>query len=183
MPFEAAIAALTHRLAQRIETTPKHTGDRVLLRRLSYQYVNAYAAGLLVALSVSALAKLAHAVEYGQEFAISSSYLVPPFLYSVTFGGILPLVSLLFARILGDTTDAEGQPDPELTNADARAVAAEQPFAAAGDLFARLFAEEIRQRILAAAEKRPELLALSIAVIAGASRGYVSEVLKARDDR
>jgi hypothetical protein len=199
--FEAAIAALTHRLAERIEATPNYTGARVLLRRLSYQYLNAYAAGLLVALGVSALANFAHAVEYGQEFAIFRSYEVPPLLYSVTFGGILPLVSLLFARILGDTTDAEVEPNPELikakqvigeleagleraeeqvANAEARAVAAERRFAAAGDLFARLFAEEKRQRILAAAERWPELPAASIAIISSASPSYVSEVLKAR---
>jgi hypothetical protein len=202
--FEAAIAALTHRLAQRIEATPNYTGDRVLLHRLSYQYLNAYAGGLLVVLSVSALANFAHAVEYGQEFAIFRSYEVPPLLYSVTFGGILPLVSLLFARILGDAADAQSQPDPELTkakqiigeldaglemakersaNAEARAVAAEQRFTAAGDLFARLFAEEKRQRILAAAEKWPELTGASIAVIANASPGYVSEVLKGSEDQ
>jgi hypothetical protein len=141
--FEAAIAALTHRLAQRIEITPNYTGGRVLLRRLSYQYLNAYAGGLLVALGVSALANFAHAVEYGQDFAIFSSYQVPPLLYSVTFGGILPLVSLLFARILGDTTDAEDQPDPKLIRAkqvigelEAGLEMAEQRFAAAGDLFA-----------------------------------------------
>jgi hypothetical protein len=39
---------------------------------------------------------------------------------------------------------------------------AEQRFAAAGDLFARLFAEEKRQRILAASERWPELVAASI---------------------
>jgi hypothetical protein len=201
--FEAAIAALTHRLAQRIEATPNYTGDRVLLRRLSYQYLNAHAGGLLVALGVSALANFAHAVEYGQEFAIFDHNKVPPLLYSVTFGGILPLVSLLFARILGDTTDVEDQPNPELikakqvigqleagleraeeriANAEVRAVAAEQRFAVAGDLFARLFAEEKRQRILAAAERWPELPAASIAIIASASPGYVSDVLNRRED-
>jgi hypothetical protein len=202
--FEAAIAALTHKLAGRIMTTPRYTAGRVLLRRVSYQYLNAYAAGLFVALGVSALANFAHAVEYGSEFAIFGRYSIPPFLYSVTFGGILPLVSLLFARILGDTAATEAALSPELTkakqtikeiraelddaeiritDAEARAMAAEQRFAAAGDLFARLFAEEKRQRILAASERWPELPAASIAIIAGASPGYVSEVLKDTDGR
>ena len=202
--FEAAIAALTHQLAKRIEKTPRYTAGHVGLRRFSYQYVNAYAAGLFVALGVSALANFAHAVEYGRAFAIFDRYSVSPLLYSVTFGGILPLVSLLFARILGDTANAEATSNPELTkgkqtikelqtaldaakaqisDAEARAIAAEQRFAAAGDLFARLFAEEKRQRILAAAERWPELPAASIAIIAGASPGYVSEVLKLRDGR
>jgi hypothetical protein len=202
--FEAAIAALTHKLAGRIGGTPRYTAGRVLLRRASYQYLNAYAAGLFVALGVSALANFAHAVEYGREFAIFGRYSIPPLLYSFTFGGILPLVSLLFARILGDTAEAEAVANPELTkakqtikelrteldeadiriaNAESRTIAAEQRFAAAGDLFARLFAEEKRQRILAASERWPELPAASIAIIAGASPGYVSEVLKLSDGR
>ena len=67
--------------------------------------------------------------------------------------------------------------------AESRAITAEQRFAAAGDLFARLFAEEKRQRILAASERWPELPAASIAIIAGASPGYVSEVLNDGDGR
>jgi hypothetical protein len=202
--FEAAIAALTHKLAGHIGTTPRYTAGRVMLRRMSYQYLNEYAAGLFVALGVSALANFAHAVEYGREFAIFGRYSIPPLLYSFTFGGILPLVSLLFARILGDTAEAEAEANPELTkakqtikelqvvldaaemriaDAESRAIAAEQRFAAAGDLFARLIAEEKRQRILAASERWPELPAASIAIIAGASPGYVSEVLKLSDGR
>jgi hypothetical protein len=174
----------------------------VQLRQLSYQYLNAYAAGLFLALAVSALANFAHAVEYSRDFAIFGRYNVPPLLYSLTFGAILPLVSLLFARILGDTAAAEATADPELIRAkqtimelrgeldaaeariadtEARATMAEQRFAAAGDLISRLFAEEKRQRILAAAERWPELPAASIAIIASASPGYVSEVLKSGD--
>lgn len=70
-----------------------------------------------------------------------------------------------------------------LANAEARANAAEQRFAAAGDLVVQLFAHEKRQRILAAAERWPELPASSVAIIAGASPGYVSEVLKSSDGR
>ena len=86
-----------------------------MLRRISYQCLNAYAAGLFVALGVSALASFAHAVECGREFAIFGRYSIPPFLYSVTFGGILPLVSLLFARIQGDTPATEAETTPEVT--------------------------------------------------------------------
>jgi len=44
-----------------------------------------------------------------------------------------------------------------------------------------LFAEEKRQGILAAAAHWPQLPAPSIAVIAGPSPGYVSEVLNGSD--
>ena len=110
----------------------------------------------------------------------------------------------MFARILANTAEAEAEVNPELTkakqtikelwselkaakdhlaNAEARANAAEQRFAAAGDLVARLFAGEKRQRILAATEHWPELPASSIAIITSASPGYVSEVLKGENGR
>ena len=150
------------------------------------------------------LANFGHAVEYGREFAIFGRYDVPPLLYSLAFGGILPLVSLMFARILANTAETESQTNPELTKAkhtikqlraelvaveehlsqaEARANAAEQCFSAAGDLVARLFAGEKRQRILAATEHWPELPASSIAIITSASPGYVSEVLKGENGR
>ncbi len=150
------------------------------------------------------LANFGHAVEYGQEFAIFGRYGVPPLLYSLAFGGILPLVSLMFARILANTAETEAQVNPELakakqtikelrselqaaeghlTEAEAKANTAEQRFGAAGELFVQLFAEEKRQRILAAAERWPELPASSIAIITSASPGYVSEVLKGENGR
>ncbi len=51
-----------------METT-RYSAGRVWLRRLSYQYLNAYAAGLLVAVGVSILANFGHAVEFAQDFA------------------------------------------------------------------------------------------------------------------
>jgi hypothetical protein len=200
--FEAAIAALTHKLAKHIESTPRYTAGRVWLRRISYQYLNAYAVGLLVAVGVSVLANFGHAVEFGRDFAVFGQYMIPPLLYSLAFGGILPLVSLMFARILANTVDTEVQANPELAqakqtirklrsdleaaeghigDAEARANAAEQRFAAAGDLVVQLFAHEKRQRILAAAERWPELPASSVAIVAGASASYVTEVLRRRD--
>jgi hypothetical protein len=202
--FEAAIAALTQKLAKHIESTPRYTAGRVWLRRISYQYLNAFSAGLLVAVGVSVLANFGHAVEFGRDFAIFGQYKIPPLLYSLAFGGILALVSLMFARILANTAETEAATNPELTqakhaikqlraelnateehlaDAEARANAAEQRFAAAGDMVARLFAEEKRQRILAAAERWPGLPPASVAIIAGASPGYVSEVLRTRDGR
>lgn len=93
--------------------------------------------------------------------------------------------------------DSEATPNPELTRAkqtikelqaaldtaevriiqtEARAIVAEQRFA-------RLFAEEKRQRILAASERWRQLPAASIAIIASASSGFASEVLKEKDGR
>jgi len=198
--FELAIAALTYRLKQNIERVPSYrtgfAGGAV--RRWSERYLNVYTLGLLVAIAVSSAANWAHAVQFGQGLAVFGDYGVPPVVYSVGFGGILPLCSLLFARILADVRPTAAEADPELTKAktdlaevrkqlrqaeadrqaaEARARDAETRFAAAGDIFARLLAAEKRTRILAARERWPELLPGAIAVIAGASPSYVSEVL------
>jgi uncharacterized membrane protein len=195
--FEASIATLTHKLAKHIENTPKRLAS---LPKFAYRYLNAYSLGLVISLGVSVLANLAHAVEFGGELAIFTSYSVPFGLYAVAFGAVLPLVSLLFARVLSNVADAEAETDPALeqahieikrlrlelkqteqakTLAEGRAQDAETRFAAAGDLFTRLFGEEKRLRIMAARQAWPELPASAIAIIAGSSPSYVSEVLNA----
>jgi len=188
--FEGAIAALTWRLKQRIEEVPNRGRWQV---RFSRRYCNVYAVGLLVAIGVSSLANWSHAVEYGFHFAAFTAYHMPPLLYSLTFGAILPVCSLLFAHILADTTAADQEENEELKAANvtirelrqevrvvsARADLAEQRFRAIGDLAILLTGEDKRQRILAARQQWPQLPAASVAVIADASRSYVSEVLSA----
>ncbi|MBN1348391.1 hypothetical protein JXJ21_03215 [candidate division KSB1 bacterium] len=195
--FEASIAALTHKLAKHIDQTPKRISARAKFR---YRYLNAFSLGLVTSVAISALANLSHAVEFGQNMAIIDGWGIEPKVYQFAAGGILPLVSLLFARILSNVTETEDEEIPELTEAkgavtdlrkrlrdseaqradlEERAKLAEQRFDAAGDLFASLFAEEKRQRILAAAQKWPRLPASAISIIADASPSYVSEVLNA----
>ena len=110
----------------------------------------------------------------------------------------------MFARILANTAETEVGANSELTQAkqiirslrsdleateeriadtEARAKAAEQRFTAAGDLVAQLSAEDKRQRILAAADRWPQLPTSSVAIVAGASPSYASAVLKSRDGR
>ena len=183
--FEAAIAALTHKLSRHIENV---RGRRRLFVR---RYLNAYSLGLGVAMSVSALANLAHAVEFGGAMAIFARWQIPFGLYAIAFGAILPLVSLTFARVLSNVVEQDIAANPELEaaneslkalraelrQANQRAQEAEQRFAAVGDLAVRLFAAEKRQRILAAREHWPELPPSAIAVITDTSKSYVSEVL------
>jgi hypothetical protein len=79
----------------------------------------------MVAVGVSVLANFGHAVEYGHEFAtpaqgrccVFGRYDVPPLLCSLAFGGILPLVSLMFARILANTAETKVAANPELAKA------------------------------------------------------------------
>lgn len=193
--FEGAIAALTWRLKQRIEATPRYRAGWIAGRRLVYQVVNVYGLGLLMAVGVSTAANWAHAVEYGRPFAVFSSYEISPAAYSVAFGGILPLCSLLFARILADTRLASDEPDPELEAARAHVQAlraelkaseqerikAVQRFEAIGDLAVLLTADQKVERIRAAQRQWPGLPDRAIAVITDASPSYVSEVRQETD--
>jgi uncharacterized membrane protein len=193
--FEAAIAVLVHKLSKHIEATPRRLNQRA---KFTYRYVNAYSLGLVLALGVSMFANLSHAVEFGQPMRIVQDWGVPLGLYAVAFGAVLPFVSLLFARVLSNVNDAEQVENPELDkantiirelrgqlrsteqatrDAEQRALAAEQRFGAAGDLLVRLFAEDKRERILAASQLWPGLSQRTVAQLADTSPSYVHEVL------
>lgn len=195
LAFEGAIAALTWRLKEAIETAKR--ANKPFLR-FWRKYGNVYSIGLLVAIGVSSAANWAHAEEFGRAFAVFARYSIPSTLYSVAFGGILPLCSLLFAHVLAKEQESEKQESEALTKANDRIKSlkdelaemkhqvtvaevarneAEQRFAAAGEIFVRLMAEDKRERILAAYQLWPELPQRHIAYIAGASDGYVSEVI------
>jgi len=193
--FELSIAALTWRYKTVIESLPKIKNKWDRARR---KYLNWYSAGLLFFVGVSALANWSHAVQFTQSMTAFGKYSMPPLLYSIAFGGVLPFCSFLFAHILADTNEAEVEADPaleaakadnanlrrQLRDAERDRQAAEQrtaelgqQFAGAVALAARLFAEDKRQRILAAREAWPQLPAAVIAKVADAAPSYVSEVL------
>lgn len=211
--FEAAIAVLVHKLAKRIEevkpvtrsiknsdgTFTKVSDNWATFKR---RYVHPISFGLLIATLVSGMANLAHAVQFGRAMVIFAQWHIPQSVYSVAFGGILPLVSLTFASVLSNVTDSEDAPNPELdavkkVNTDLRLHirelekklgdaedarrTAEERFGALGDLFRRIFSEDKRERIIAVREWRPQLSGSAIAVIAESSPAYVSEVLKDLD--
>src|SRR5690349_15620130 len=123
--FEAAIAALTHKLAKHIEEKSKKQKNKGRLDRFAEFYMNPFAFGLGVATIVSALANYAHAVEFGKHLAVFGNSSLWQTVYSVAFGGALPFVSLIFARVLSNVVDIEDAPNPELeaakaTNAELR---------------------------------------------------------------
>ncbi len=192
--FEAGIAAFTYKLAQHIERVPNHKSAWLRWRK---RYLNAYLGSLLFLVGVSTLANLAHAIEFGRPLAIFDRWGVPFGVYAVAFGGILPFVSLSFARVLSNVQETEQQDSDELIAAkqtikelrailrqtEQRAQQAEQRFGAIGDLIARLFADEKRQRILAVAERWPQLPPASIAIVSESSPSYVSEVLSQTNGR
>ena len=63
------------------------------------------------------------------------------------------------------------------TVAEARANEAEARFGAAGDMMRLLVSENKRERIIAARQRWPELPITWLALVAGASQSYVSEVI------
>ena len=185
--FEAAIAVLTHKLARHIEDSPRHKNA---WKRFSVRYLNAFSVGLVMAVGVSALANLAHAVEYGQELKIFEQWSVSPNVYQLAFGGVLPVVSLLFARVLSNVSESEQVESEEtvkirelrsqlresernLKATEQRAIKAERRL---GELLP-VFSDEKSDRIKATHMIWPDLPGRSIAIIADSSPAYVSEVL------
>ena len=204
---------LTHKLAKHLETTKPvthtrrnsdGTQTRITDAWATFQarYVNAISLGLVMATVVSALANLAHAVEFGQPLRIFAEWGIPQEFYSLAFGGVLPFVSLLFARVLSNVVESEEAPNPELQQAKAtvtelsrklreageqvkaaeeKARLAEDRFGAAGDLMKALMSDDKKERIVLVRRQWPQLTQSSIAVITGASPSHVSEVLKETD--
>jgi hypothetical protein len=188
LAFEAAIAALTHKLARHIEALPNFKDGR---KRFSKRYLNAYSLGLIFAVGVSTLANVAHAVQFGIEIEIFAAWGVPFAVYAVAFGGILPLASLVFARVLSNVNETEHEADPAVTKAndtirelrasvreaDKRANDAEARFSAIGDMARRLFSDDMRERIITTKQLWPALPQSHVATVAESSPAYVSEVL------
>jgi hypothetical protein len=114
--FEAAIAVLIHKLSKHIEAMKR---GKSRWEKFSYSYLNPFAAGLYFATAISMLANLAHAVQFGTSVAIFAQWGIPSWVYSVAFGGILPIVSLTFARVLSNISDDEDAPNPDLEAAKA----------------------------------------------------------------
>lgn len=173
------------------------------------RYVNSFMFGLIITTCVSGMANLAHAVQFGQSLTIFTQLGINPNVYSFAFGGVLPLVSLTFANVLSNVTEDEAAPNPEmeeakktilsirqqlreteskLRDAEGRVKAAEEKtraaedrFTAIGDVVKYLFGEDKRQRIVISRKQWPQLPGAAIAIIAGASPAYVSEVLREVD--
>jgi hypothetical protein len=208
--FELGIAVFTHKLSIRIGSAPNYQAGRwpkPQLKRMSARYFNIEGFALLTTWGVSSLANLAHSVEFGQPMAIFDNWGIPSGVYSVAFGGILPLMSLLFAWVLSNVSQTEHQEDERLTeirsqlkavrsqlkDAERRANEAEREASVAIEaanmeradnelkcqLYEQLFSEDAKARILAARDLLPGKPQRTIANVAQSSPGYVSEVIAA----
>lgn len=204
--FEAAIAALVHKLAEHIREVKTPNGKPPLwVRRALARYANVYSVGLLSVVSVSTIANYAHAMEFGKEIAAFTKLGVPLEVYSVVAGGILPVCSLLFASVLSNVKDTEQEQDPELAKAKEENRRLNTQLKQANDkiqeaertankmiqeaelarttaeqqatMYAGLLSEAKKDRVLAAHHLWPSLPYSSLEAITGASPAYISDVL------
>lgn len=215
--FEATIFVVTHLLVAHIERRKAGTFNFEKQRlapwqqgwpMFRYRWLNVYTLLLLIACLISAGANLSHAVEYAQPLKIVTDWGVPAGVLTVAFGGILPLVNLLFAAVVADLDDAEDQPDPAVEKAKAetreakaetkearaaqkvaeqRAATAEQllleseqRYRAIGDVVRFLFGtnEPLHERIRYTRKTFPQLSQNGISQILGCSVSTVNEALK-----
>jgi hypothetical protein len=195
--FEASIAALMHKLSGHINRTPRRLSP---WEKFRYRYLNAYSLGLLAAIAVSSLANLAHAVEFGRPMAIFAAWNISFNTYAFAFGAVLPLVSLVFARVLSNVVETEADEDPamveakktiadlrrQLRESEAKRQNAEEVreqsdarYASGAGKLMKIVSADKRERILAAHRLWPRLSGSALATIADASPSYVSEVIKA----
>jgi hypothetical protein len=195
--FETVIAAVTHKLAERITKTPKRLSER---QKFVHRYLNGYSAVLVASLLISSLTNLAYTVQFAPVLDVFASWGISVKVYEFAFGAALPFLSFGFALILSDMTDAELEADPALTQANenlrevrrqlreaeqARTQAeqgrkkAEERFEAAGDLMKAFMADDKKARVIAIHQQWPELPNNAIAIMADSSPAHVSETLKA----
>jgi hypothetical protein len=213
--FEAAIFAVTHLLVRHIEARRPSTFnfERQRLKdgkvsqfftwwpMFRYRWANAYTALLAVAVMVSGFANLAHAVEYGQDIAIVEAWGIPYGFFAVAFGGILPLVNMLFAAVIAQVGDAEQEANPELDKANKdkrdaerrakeaerlladtehKLIESEQRYRAVGDVVRYLFGDDfaLGERVRYVKKTFPQLSQHGISQILGCSVSTVNEALK-----
>lgn len=171
LSFEAAIAAITHKLSLLLGHYKKWTK----------RYLNVYTLALFLTGGVSALANTAHAVEFESNLKIFDAYGVPSVIYVLAFGTILPIVSMVFASILSKETTIEFEADntvKRLNNELRKAKANLKTLETQRGYIEGLFAKSKRDRIVTARKMWPNVRNSVIVAITGASPSFVSDVLK-----
>lgn len=191
--FEGTIFAITYHLKGLIEKSSrmKQKTDELRIafawRKFSSAWVNEFGFLLLFTSGVSALANFSYAVEFGQSFLAFDRYGMPRIIYELAFGGTLPVVSVVFARILADTAEAEQErADGELeakkgeraaNKTSARLRIERDKLRIAQTHYEALSDSLAKDRIRAARILWPDESQAKIAGRAGASPSTVSEVL------
>lgn len=189
--FEAAIAAIVHRLSQHLAEVKPYTGEkfRLKLARTWERWASPYTFALLVVGVVSSLANTAHAVEFGADMKIFDVWSVPSEVYIVAFGTTLPLVSMFFAVLLSRENESDAGANTELIETKAELSATKLKLTRTESKFTEymnrtksvqsLFSGDKKERIKVLHQLAPRASNKAIAEISGASPGHVSETLAA----
>ena len=182
--FEGAIYAFTNKLSKHMSSVT----TRKKFKKFTEKYLNVYSGGLLLASAVSALANWMHAVEFGSEFVAVQRGMVSAEFLTISFGGILPIMSFLFANVLAKEAEYSEEVDEEkislrkelrevrkgLKHSESERNKIAQKF---GDMEG-LFVGSKQERIIAVKKTWPKLSNSAISEITEASASYVSETLK-----
>ena len=115
----ATIGIVTHKLNEHWKEMPsRYKAKDMEKQRFAYRWLNVYVLGLFATILLSAIANFMHVVEFTnpglQVFAI---WPWAKWIYQVLFGLALPLVSMVFARVLSTMRADEQEEDPALTKA------------------------------------------------------------------
>lgn len=119
--FSATVAIVTHRLNKHwMEMPVRYKADDMARKRFVYRWLNVYALTLIVTIPISAIANFMHVVEFTRPgLKVFELYPLALDVYRVIFGLALPLVSMVFARVLSTMQEAEQQDDPAFAKAKA----------------------------------------------------------------
>lgn len=170
--FEAMIALLVHKLSKHIENTPrKYRKDKS--GRFAYRYLNEYGFGLLIAWAVSTLANLSHAVEFNQGMSIIQKWNMGEWIFTIAFGGILPTVSFLFARVLSNVVDEDDEPEQNERTARTNGEQVKKETE-------RIVEVGKKEQVLAYLNEHPEMdgKVTEVSRLLQVAKGYVSQTMK-----
>jgi hypothetical protein len=121
LAFSATIAIVTHRLNKHwMEMPNRYKAQDMVRKRFGYRWINVYALTLLITIPISAVANFMHVVEFTKPtLRIFEIYPWALGVYRFIFGMALPLVSMVFARVLSTMQESEQEEDPAFAKAKA----------------------------------------------------------------
>jgi hypothetical protein len=119
--FTATVAVVTHRLNKHWADMPaRYKAEDMRRKRFAYRWLNVYAVTLIVTMPISAVANFMHVVEFTKPtLKVFALYPWTLGAYRLIFGMALPLVSMVFARVLSTMQESEQQDDPAFAKAKA----------------------------------------------------------------
>jgi hypothetical protein len=176
--IEAVQGAATHKLSIRLGAARR---SRDWKKRLSV-YIGWDTFVIILAGFISGLANTAHAMEYYREdLRAFMDFNLPPMLYLIAFGTVLPVVSLAFAALLTKATAEDMEQTEEKSRLETNVRDLTKQLRKANrvqEQLGGLLSGKAKERVLTLLNWKPDLEPSAIAKIAECSPTYVSNVKK-----